>query len=129
MGVESEPTTLIDDLHPSTSRIASSGMDMILLFSISLLLFTLNSDFTSKYSHLSFPFLPSCVFPLTLFFLFLCFIFFPWKRRRTFWLVVWRTLEAPFRYVTFRDGLVGDILTSTVRPMQDIAYSLFYFFS
>jgi len=126
---ENEPTTLINDLHPSTSRIASSGMDMILLLSISLLLFTINSDYTSKYSHLSFPFLPSSVFPLTLFFLFLCFIIFPWNRRRTFLLVVWRTLEAPFRYVTFRDGLVGDILTSTVRPMQDIAYSFFYLFS
>jgi len=73
---ENEPTTLINDLHPSTSRIASSGMDMILLLSISLLLFTINSDYTSKYSHLSFPFLPSSVFPLTLFFSFSLFYYF-----------------------------------------------------
>ena len=28
--------------------------------------------------------------------------------------------------MTFRDGFIGDILTSTVRPLQDLAFTLFF---
>jgi len=31
--------------------------------------------------------------------------------------------------VTFRDGFIGDILTSTVRPLQDLAFTTFYILS
>jgi len=42
--------------------------------------------------------------------------------------VVVRTIIAPFLPVTFRDGLVGDVLTSLVRPARDVAISLSYMF-
>jgi hypothetical protein len=32
-------------------------------------------------------------------------------------------------HVTFRDGFIGDILTSSVRPLQDVAFTVFYVFS
>ena len=44
-------------------------------------------------------------------------------------MVVSRTPWAPYKDVTFRDGFIGDILTSTVRPLQDIAFTTFYILS
>lgn len=44
--------------------------------------------------------------------------------RRMIWRVLWVTVAAPFYPITFRDGFVGDVLTSSVRPMQDVCYAL-----
>ena len=69
------------------------------------------------------------VFPLLLFLYSTLRTVLPWRRRRTFWMVVSRTPWAPYKDVTFRDGFIGDILTSTVRPLQDIAFTTFYILS
>ena len=29
----------------------------------------------------------------------------------------------------YRDGFIGDVFTSTVRPLQDLAFTVFYIFS
>jgi len=50
----------------------------------------------------------------------------PWRKRGNFWLIISLTIGAPFCEVTFRDGFVGDILTSSVRPLQDLAFTVFY---
>jgi hypothetical protein len=52
----------------------------------------------------------------------------PWRRQRQrLWSVVARTLWAPIPSpVTFRDGFIGDILTSSVRPLQDLAFTFCY---
>ena len=39
------------------------------------------------------------------------------------------TVSAPFCPGSFRDGFVGDVLTSTVRPMQDLSFTVLYFLS
>jgi len=67
--------------------------------------------------------------PLSLLLLFIMICIYPWSKRRNFWLIVWRTIQAPLVSVTFRDGMIGDIFTSIVRPMQDLCYSLFYLLS
>mmetsp|Transcript_7427 Transcript_7427/g.10934 ORF Transcript_7427/g.10934 Transcript_7427/m.10934 type:complete len:664 (+) Transcript_7427:70-2061(+) len=73
---------------------------------------------------------PAMVFPLILFLAVILYSFLPWKRsRKDFWVVVAFTPSAPFRSVSFRDGFIGDIMTSTVRPLQDVAFTMFYLFS
>ena len=68
------------------------------------------------------------LFPITLFILSLVLLIIPWRKRKTLWTVVSLTIGAPFYEVTFRDGFIGDILTSTVRPLQDLAYTIVFLF-
>lgn len=51
----------------------------------------------------------------------------PPGRRGRFWSVMKFTFMAPFHKVLFRDAFVGDILTSLVRPLQDILFALSYY--
>ena len=53
---------------------------------------------------------------------------FPLKGRRRFWDTVKYTLLPPLYHVYFRDAFIGDVLTSLVRPIMDLAYCIFYFF-
>jgi len=67
------------------------------------------------------------VIPLLLFFGFFLFSVLPWNTpRKSFWKVLSLTTGAPFNPVSFRDGFIGDILTSTVRPLQDLTFTVFY---
>ena len=51
----------------------------------------------------------------------------PPGRRGRFWSVMKFTFMAPFHQVSFRDAFIGDILTSLVRPLQDILFALSYY--
>jgi len=66
------------------------------------------------------------LFPLTLFAMGCVAVVVPWKKRKGLWTMVSLTVGAPFYEVTFRDGFIGDILTSTVRPLQDLVFTLFF---
>jgi len=66
------------------------------------------------------------VFPLTLFLLAILFAILPWRKRGPTFAITSLTIGAPFYDVTFRDGFVGDVLTSTVRPLQDLASTVFF---
>ncbi len=68
------------------------------------------------------------LFPITLFLLSTLMLVIPWRKRKVLWTIVSLTLGAPFYEVTFRDGFIGDILTSTVRPLQDLAYTVIFLF-
>jgi hypothetical protein len=52
---------------------------------------------------------------------------FPPGRRGRFWGVIRYTLMAPFYPSRFRDSFVGDVLTSLVRPLQDVLFALSYY--
>lgn len=66
-------------------------------------------------------------FPLLLFAYYSCYCTFIMMQPRSFWNVLaCCTVLVPFQKVTFRDGFVGDVLTSSVRPMQDIIFTLVY---
>ena len=69
------------------------------------------------------------VFPLILFFGAAAASVWPWRKRGGCWKILSLTVMAPYHEVTFRDGFVGDVLTSTVRPIQDIAFTAFYVLS
>ncbi|KAL7540702.1 hypothetical protein ACHAXR_010514 [Thalassiosira sp. AJA248-18] len=66
------------------------------------------------------------LFPLTLFIIAILMVSIPWRKRKVIWTIVSLTVGAPFYEVTFRDGFIGDILTSTVRPLQDLAFTVFF---
>eukprot|EP00548_Thalassiothrix_antarctica_P012330 CAMPEP_0194160594 /NCGR_PEP_ID=MMETSP0152-20130528/78475_1 /TAXON_ID=1049557 /ORGANISM="Thalassiothrix antarctica, Strain L6-D1" /LENGTH=508 /DNA_ID=CAMNT_0038870295 /DNA_START=196 /DNA_END=1719 /DNA_ORIENTATION=+ len=51
----------------------------------------------------------------------------PPGRRRRFWSTMRFTMMAPFYKVRFRDAFIGDVLTSLVRPFQDILFALSYY--
>jgi hypothetical protein len=52
---------------------------------------------------------------------------FPFGKRSRFWSTMKLTFMAPFHRIRFRDAFVGDILTSLVRPCQDILFALSYY--
>eukprot|EP00550_Attheya_septentrionalis_P007305 CAMPEP_0198291832 /NCGR_PEP_ID=MMETSP1449-20131203/9218_1 /TAXON_ID=420275 /ORGANISM="Attheya septentrionalis, Strain CCMP2084" /LENGTH=655 /DNA_ID=CAMNT_0043990515 /DNA_START=241 /DNA_END=2208 /DNA_ORIENTATION=- len=136
-----EPDTL---LAPTSREVACMALDLLVLMLLSLFCFTLSSaeggwfqtmqenkgithkvgtSFAQSVANVAAP-----LFPLGLFLVALVASIFPWNtKRKNFWMVLWCTASAPFQPVTFRDGFVGDILTSTVRPLQDVAFTLFYF--
>lgn len=52
---------------------------------------------------------------------------FPPGRRGRFWSTLKFTVMSPFHRVRFRDAFIGDVLTSMVRPGQDILFALSYY--
>jgi hypothetical protein len=127
---------------PSAVVVASAALDMLLLILVTLFFFTITSSAAASASAASnthdnnndsnndiwnwFARIAAPIFPLLLF-LYLTFVaLFPWNKRGPFWMVVSLTWTAPWHDVTFRDGFIGDILTSAVRPLQDIAFTISY---
>jgi hypothetical protein len=51
----------------------------------------------------------------------------PPGRRGRFWSTMRYTALAPLHTVPFRDAYIGDILTSLVRPLQDVLFALAYY--
>lgn len=134
---KSLPATNDNDLPPDPGMLAGAALDLLLLVLVSLFLFTLSSAEGGKYiegmanlsafqitANVAAP-----IFPLLLFLFAFSMIIFPWSKRKDLWIVLFYTIGAPFYDVTFRDGFVGDVLTSSVRPLQDIAFTLFYILS
>ena len=123
------------EIEPVSSiRVMNAALDLSLLHLLSLLLFALSTSAGSniagsiedRVSNIA----PAMIIPLILFVFVVIYAFIPWKNsRETFWTILLITPAAPFPPVTFRDGFIGDMLTSTVRPLQDVAFTLFYIFS
>jgi hypothetical protein len=42
---------------------------------------------------------------------------------------MWDVLEAPWGRTAFKEGFAGDVLTSTVRVIVDLTFSVLYFLS
>jgi EXS family len=53
--------------------------------------------------------------------------FIPFGRRGRFWGTMKYTMTAPLNRTRFRDSFLGDVLTSLVRPLQDVAFSAAYY--
>jgi hypothetical protein len=137
---------LVSTEVPSALSVASAALDMLLLILVTLFFFTISSsasvavtassnassedkdeqDKTNKIWNM-FARVAAPIFPLLLF-IYLGFVaLFPWNNKRgPFWMVISLTLTAPWHDVSFRDGFIGDILTSSVRPLQDIAFTISY---
>jgi hypothetical protein len=123
---------------PAVETVLAAAVDSLVAVLVSLFLFTLSSAEGGRYVDgmadiglFRFVALVAApLFPLLLFLGGVFVAFVPWRKNRSeFWKLVSLTIGAPMYHVTFRDGFVGDILTSSVRPLRDIAFTLFYLFS
>ena len=121
---------------PSAESVLGAALDTLLAILVMLFLFSLAASGWFRETSDESPNTPMIlsriaapIFPLVLFVYLAIKLVFPWKaKRREFWVVLSLTLGAPLFEVTFRDGFVGDILTSSVRPLQDIAFTVVYLF-
>lgn len=127
-----------DTVPPEAEDIASVAVDSLLLILLSLFFFTLSSAEGGLYvdglHDVGFvrmaALIAAPIFPLVLFLAGTFASVFPWRRKRSeFWKLLSLTVGAPLCTVTFRDSFVGDVMTSSVRPMRDIAFTFFYLFS
>ena len=132
-----EPPPFVVYEPPAVETVAGVALDSLILILVSLFFFTLSSAEGGRYvdgmaTLHTFRFMAlvtAPIFPLLLFAGGVFYGLIPWHRRKEFWKIVSFTIGAPFYHVTFRDGFIGDIITSMVRPLQDIAFTSFYFFS
>ncbi|KAF4658552.1 hypothetical protein FOZ61_005541 [Perkinsus olseni] len=73
------------------------------------------------------------VYPAILLFFWLVSMFWPHdvfrlRYRKGIAMSLWRTVKAPFGgSVTFADNITGDVLTSAVKPLQDLVLAFFFF--
>ncbi len=112
---------------PTAADVLQLCLDNLLLILVILFLFSWSA---SGYTSLSkwtqyIAWIAAPTFPLLLF-LYGTFNMVFHKQHRPLWSVLACTLGVPLFPVTFRDGFVGDVLTSSVRPMQDITFTLVY---
>jgi hypothetical protein len=70
---------------------------------------------------------PAKILPLIFLSVLIVRSFIPPSRRRRFWAVLKFTAMAPFYRMRYRDAFLGDVLTSLVRPIQDILFALSYY--
>ena len=95
---------------PTATLVAQAGLDMLLFIVVFLFLFTLSSAEGGRYiegirdvsgfemmANFAAP-----IFPLALFVGAVVWSIFPWRKRRSFWIILSCTLQAPFSDVTFR---------------------------
>jgi hypothetical protein len=146
----SSSLSLSNDRIPSPASLLGAALDLLLYILVTLVLYTVaaigaadetlflvNVDnekqrpyhkFLGGYQNwwAALSSLAAPTFPLVLFLFCLAKTIWPWRRRRTLWWILSYTIYAPWHEVTFRDGLIGDILTSTVRPLQDVAFTTCY---
>ncbi|OEU14024.1 hypothetical protein FRACYDRAFT_189574 [Fragilariopsis cylindrus CCMP1102] len=124
-------------IPPSPETILHAALDFLILILVTLFLFTISSAEGGRYvdgmeSLHTFRWVAQIaapIFPLVLFLIFCIAVVVPLDKRRSQWQILSYTIGAPLYNVTFRDGFIGDILTSSVRPLQDIAFTVFYLFS
>ena len=114
---------------PSVTSVVGAALDMLLPILISLFLFTILSTQETARVNPRLPWLAPLIPLLLVAYLTITQLVRPWKPRKHFAVVVGWTMGAPLFPVTFRDGFIGDIFTSTVRPLQDAAFTVCYILS
>jgi hypothetical protein len=108
---------------PSGPSVFGAGLDlsMPILFNFHLFIEAYNhiqssgSDYTAK------------ILPLIFLSVLIVRTAVPPSRRVRFWSTLKFTFTAPLHHVRFRDEFIGDVLTSLVRPGQDIFFALTYY--
>lgn len=112
---------------PSPLSIFSGAMELLNYILIALVFYTLFSvqDFDGRGSKILSR-VAAPTFPLLLFLFLIVKLALYLRRNFVLVRILSFTLWAPYFTVSFRDGMIGDILTSTVRPLQDIAFTIMY---
>lgn len=116
---------------PSSTSVLGAALDCFTLTCASILLCTtciISSSSTVGYDVTfmqTFATIMAPLFPLVLLIFMIVISMYPWTKRKSAWTITCLTVGAPFHEVTFRDGFVGDVLTSTVQPLQDLVTIVF----
>lgn len=117
-------TTQSATYAPSGPSVVGAGLDlsMPILFNFHLFILAYNhidtdpnAEFTAK------------ILPLAFLSVLIVRTQIPPGRRRRFWSTMRYVFMAPFHKVRFRDAFLGDVLTSLVRPFQDMLFALSYY--
>lgn len=115
-------TSVGQSKSPATIAIQSATRNS-LIFLVVFIIFNKSIHFALRHGY-SMTFAHSLPVLLTIYFLWSA--FHPWKSRKVWWEMLARVLMAPACPVIFRDGFIGDILTSLVRVLIPFAFSLLY---
>jgi hypothetical protein len=121
--LELQDTEIADEPCPEKNVYRSSS-NICILFLVAFILFNKavrggyfghNNDLTFAHA------IPACLvlFSATR-------LFFPFEKRKRWLYMLWRVLAAPTFSVNFRDGYVGDLLTSLVRVSIPMCFSVVY---
>ncbi|GKY92487.1 hypothetical protein MPSEU_000219100 [Mayamaea pseudoterrestris] len=105
---------------PSGPSVVGAALDlcMPILFNFHL--------FIEAFNHMG-DSTPAKILPLIFLSVLIVRAFFPVGRRARFWSTIKFVFMAPFSKSLFRDLFLGDVLTSLVRPGQDVLFALSYY--
>lgn len=128
-----EPLALMTSLFapPSSTIVLGAALDFFTLTCALILLCAtciISSSSTDRYDATFMQTVATIMaplFPLVLLIFMIIISMYPWTKRKSTWTIMFLTVGAPFHEVTFCDGFVGDVLTSTVRPLQDLVTIVF----
>ena len=109
---------------PSGPSVASAALDLFLPVLFNFHLFMMATKSTSNNTDV-----PPQILPMIFLSILILRCIFPFNARHRFWKTLRYTILAPYYTVTFRDDLIGDLLTSMVRPIQDVCFAIFYYFN
>jgi EXS family len=120
----SSTTTQNATYAPSGPSVFGAALDlsMPILFNFHLFILAynrINSDSNAEFT--------AKILPLAFLSVLLVRTQIPPGRRRRFWSTMRYIALAPFHRVRFRDAFLGDVLTSLVRPIQDMLFALSYY--
>ena len=112
---------------PSGPSVFGASLDLSLpvLFNYHIFIVAFNHiQGQSNTSDISVKILPICFMTVLL-----IRVVIPPSKRFRFWSTMKFTIFAPFYKINVRDEFIGDVLTSWVRPGQDLVYALSYYFT
>jgi len=115
-------TTLNWAYSPSGAAVTGAALDLALPVLLNFHLF-ISAYNHPKYAGSDTP----KIFPLIFFTVLNIRAQVPCGKRRRFWGSFHYTMWSPIFTVKFRDEIIGDILTSLVRPLQDVAFAYVYY--
>ncbi len=104
-------------------NVLNSAADLSLVYLLAFILFNkaLRGSFSLEGEPAAAHVIPAC-----LLIFYIVRFFFPLETRKVYLNMLWKVLAAPYYAIKFRDGYVGDLLTSLVRVSVNLSFSLVY---
>lgn len=115
--------TELETIFVPESMVYQSAIDLSIVYLISFIIFNkivrgvFDLEGNISYAHWI-PFLLACFFVYR--------VVVPWKHRKPWFKMLLDVILAPCNPVIFRDGFIGDILTSLVRVLLSMSFSIMY---
>ena len=111
-----------NEYAPSGPKVASAGVDLCMP-----VLFNFHVFMVLTHGADDDPGIPPQVLPLIFLSILMIRSVCPFGARRRFWGTVQSTIWSIISGVTFRDEFIAEVVTSMIRPLQDICFAIFYY--